>query len=182
MQLTTLIFLLLSVMAVGSAVMMLLSKNPVHSILWVILVFFAISGHYVVLNAQFLAVVNIIVYAGAILVLFLFVVMMMNLNKDNEPVKNYRMQLLGVLSGGGLMLLLVATVMSLEQSAPVQVKIGDAGLITTLGKTLFNHYVLPFEISSVLFLSAIVGAVITGKREKVIIAGDGDAGQNINDQ
>ena len=66
MSITTLIFYLLSVMAAGSAIMMLLSKNPVKSILWLIVVFFAISGHYVLLNAQFLAVVNIIVYAGAI--------------------------------------------------------------------------------------------------------------------
>ncbi|RYF91550.1 MAG: NADH-quinone oxidoreductase subunit J, partial [Chitinophagaceae bacterium] len=68
MSITTLIFILLSAMAVGSAIMMLLSKNPVKSILWLIVVFFAISGHYILLNAQFLAVVNIIVYAGAITV------------------------------------------------------------------------------------------------------------------
>ena len=78
-------------MALGSALMMLLSKNPVHSILWLIVVFFSISGHYVLLNAQFLAIVNIIVYAGAIMVLFLFVVMLMNLNADVEPAKNYQL-------------------------------------------------------------------------------------------
>ena len=75
MNLTTLVFILLSVMAIGSAIMMISSKSPVHSVLWLIVVFFAISGHYILLNAQFLAIVNIIVYAGAIMVLFLFVVM-----------------------------------------------------------------------------------------------------------
>src|SRR5688572_22167971 len=91
MSIVTLLFGLLSVMAVGSALMMLISKNPVKSILWLIVVFFAISGHYLLLNAQFLAIVNIIVYAGAIMVLFLFVVMLMNLNADAEPPKNYRL-------------------------------------------------------------------------------------------
>src|ERR1700755_729245 len=98
MNLTTIAFILLSVMAVVSAIMMVRSKSPVHSVLWLIIVFFAISGHYVLLNAQFLAIVNIIVYAGAIMVLFLFVVMLMNLNADTEPVKNYRLQLIGVIS------------------------------------------------------------------------------------
>lgn len=152
-------------MAAGAGIMMLLSKNPVHSILWLIVVFFTISGHYILLNAQFLAVVNIIVYAGAIMVLFLFVVMLMNLNKDTEPVKNYKLHLIGVISGGGLLLVLVASVMKLQESNPVQLKTGDDGLIANLGKSLFTNYVLPFEISSVLFLSAIIGAVVIGRKE-----------------
>ena len=72
------LFYALSAFAVVSAAMVLISKNPIHSVLWLILVFFAISGHYILLNAQFLAIVNIIVYAGAIMVLFLFVIMLMN--------------------------------------------------------------------------------------------------------
>jgi NADH-quinone oxidoreductase subunit J len=165
MSLTTLAFILLSVMAVGSAVMMLLSKSPVHSILWLIVVFFMISGHYVLLNAQFLAIVNIIVYAGAIMVLFLFVVMLMNLNADTEPVKNYRMQLIGVISGGSLLLVVLSALMKMDSDQLVQMKIGDQGLITNLGKTLFTTYVVPFEISSVLFLSAMIGAVVIGKKD-----------------
>ena len=145
--------------------MMLVSKNPVHSILWLIIVFFAISGHYILLNAQFLAVVNIIVYAGAIMVLFLFVVMLMNLNADTEPVKNYRMQLIGIISGGSLLLVLLSALMKIKTSNPVELKTGESGLINNLGQTLFTNYVLPFEISSILFLSAIVGAVILGKKD-----------------
>lgn len=165
MPLTTISFILLSLMAVGGAVMMLVSKNPVHSILWLIIVFFAISGHYILLNAQFLAVVNIIVYAGAIMVLFLFVVMLMNLNADTEPVKNYRMQLIGIISGGSLLLVLLSALMKIKTSNPVELKTGESGLINNLGQTLFTNYVLPFEISSILFLSAIVGAVILGKKD-----------------
>ena len=165
MNLTTLVFILLSVMAVGSAMMMLISKNPVHSILWLIVVFFAISGHYVLLNAQFLAIVNIIVYAGAIMVLFLFVVMLMNLNADTEPVKNHRMRLIGIISGGSLLLVLLSALMKMDREQLVQMKIGEAGLINNLGKVLFTDYVLPFEISSVLFLSAMIGAVVIGKKD-----------------
>ena len=165
MNITTLLFILLSVMAVGSALMMLFSKSPVHSILWLIVVFFAISGHYVLLNAQFLAVVNIIVYAGAIMVLFLFVVMLMNLNSDTEPAKNYRLRLIGVISGGSLLLILLSALMKMDEQHLVQMKIGDAGLIANLGKVLFTSYVVPFEISSVLFLSAMIGAVVIGKKD-----------------
>lgn len=165
MALTTLIFYLLSAMAVGGALMMLLSKNPVHSVLWLVVVFFAISGHYIMLNAQFLAVVNMIVYAGAIMVLFLFVVMLMNLNKDAEPSRSLRMRLIGIVSGGSLMLVLLSAVMKMDTEQLIRMKVGDEGLISNLGKTLFSNYVVPFEISSILFLSAIIGAVVLGKKE-----------------
>ncbi len=164
MNIVTLIFILLSAMAVGSAIMMLLSKNPVKSILWLIVVFFAISGHYIMLNAQFLAVVNIIVYAGAIMVLFLFVVMLMNLNSATEPVKNMRLQLIGVVSGGSLLLILLSSLMKGGKGQLVMMNVGDAGLIKNLGNVLFTNYVLPFEIASVLFLSAMIGAVVIGKK------------------
>jgi NADH-quinone oxidoreductase subunit J len=164
MGITTISFILLSLLAVFSAIMMLASKSPVKSILWLIVVFFAISGHYILLNAQFLAVVNIIVYAGAIMVLFLFVVMLMNLNAESEPPKNHRLQFIGVISGGSLLLVLLSALMNIKQTHPVMMAAGGAGLIKTLGTVLFTNYVLPFEISSVLFLSALVGAVVIGKK------------------
>jgi len=165
MGITTIAFILLSLMAIVSAIMMISSKNPVHSVLWLIVVFFAISGHYILLNAQFLAIVNIIVYAGAIMVLFLFVVMLMNLNAETEPIKNYRLRLIGILSGGSLLLVLIAAMMKIDVAQPVLMSTGDSGLIKVLGHALFTNYVLPFEISSVLFLSAMIGAVIIGKKE-----------------
>ena len=164
MNIVTLLFILLSAMAIGSAIMMLLSKNPVKSILWLIVVFFAISGHYILLNAQFLAVVNIIVYAGAIMVLFLFVVMLMNLNSAGEPAKNMRLQLIGVVSGGSLLLILLSSLMKGGKEQLVMMSVGEAGLIKNLGNVLFTNYVLPFEIASVLFLSAMIGAVVIGKK------------------
>jgi len=169
MSIIHIIFLLRSVMAVCSALIMITSKNPVNSVLWLIVVFFAISGHYILLNAQFLAIVNIIVYAGAIMVLFLFVVMLMNLNAETEPVKNRRLQLIGITSGGALMLIIVSAISKIDVEQLVQINAGDSGLIKVLGMNLFKNYVLPFEISSVLFLSAMIGAVVIGKKEEIDI-------------
>src|SRR6476469_10255429 len=108
MSTTEILFWFLSALSLLSATMVLISKNPVHSILWLIIVFFAISGHYILLNAQFIAIVNLIVYAGAIMVLFLFVVMLMNLNAETEPQKNKWLKIAGVIGGGSLLLVLVA--------------------------------------------------------------------------
>jgi NADH-quinone oxidoreductase subunit J len=129
-------------------------------------VFFAISGHYILLNAQFLAIVNIIVYAGAIMVLFLFVIMLMNVKKDKEPQKQHLVKFIGVIAGGSFLTLLIALVKQTSQlqGKTVLLKEGTIGLIHPLGKALFSDYVVPFEISSVLFLSAMVGAVIIGKK------------------
>ena len=160
------LFFALSALAIISAVMVLISKNPIHSVLWLILVFFAISGHYILLNAQFLAIVNIIVYAGAIMDLFLFVMMLMTVKKDNEPQKQLWVKLIGVIAGGSFLTLLIALVKQNTsfQGRDVLLKDGNIGLIHPLGQALFTDYVVPFEISSVLFLSAMVGAVIIGKK------------------
>ena len=167
MSTTDILFYFLSALAIFSAIMVLVSRNPVHSVLWLILVFFAISGHYILLNAQFLAIVNLIVYAGAIMVLFLFVIMLMNLNAEAEPQKHMWMKLARVISGGCFLMVLVSLVRQATdmQNKSVLMKTGDIGLIKNLGKALFSDYVVPFEISSVLFLSAMVGAVVIGKKD-----------------
>ena len=166
MGVTQVLFWTLSVLALFSAIMVVVSKNPVHSVLWLIVVFFAISGHYILLNAQFLAIVNLIVYAGAIMVLFLFVIMLMNLNTDTEPQKNKWLKIAGVIAGGALLLVFVAALKNADlKNQLAEVSKGDIGLIHNLGIALFNDYVIPFEISSVLFLSAMVGAVVIGKKE-----------------
>src|SRR6476646_3022371 len=164
MSITEILFWILAVIALFSALMVITSKNPVYSVLWLIITFFSISGHYILLNAQFLAIVNIIVYAGAIMVLFLFVIMLMNLDRNNEPQKKQWLKLAGAVAGGSLLLVLVAALRHSENGL-AETTTGDIGLIQNLGKVLFNEYVVPFEISSVLFLSAMVGAVIIGKKE-----------------
>lgn len=163
MGITQILFWILSILALFSALMVITSKNPVYSVLWLIITFFAISGHYILLNAQFLAIVNIIVYAGAIMVLFLFVIMLMNLNRDTEPQKNKWLKLAGAVAGGSLLLVLVAALRHTESKMTELMK-GDIGLVQSLGRVLFSDYVVPFEISSVLFLSAMVGVVVIGRR------------------
>lgn len=164
MGITQILFWGLSIMALFSALMVITSKNPVFSVLWLIITFFTISGHYILLNAQFLAVVNIIVYAGAIMVLFLFVIMLMNLSKDTEPQKSKWLKLAGAVAGGCLLLVLVAALRGTE-SRMTELGTGEIGLIQNLGHVLFTEYVVPFEIASILFLSAMIGAVVIGKRE-----------------
>src|ERR1700733_3315456 len=101
------LFFFLSFVAIFSALMVIIDKNPVHSVLYLIITFFAIAGHYFLLNAQFLAAVHIIVYAGAIMVLFLYVIMMLNLNKEIEPHKKNIPKVIAVVAAGLLMLSLV---------------------------------------------------------------------------
>jgi NADH-quinone oxidoreductase subunit J len=167
MTATEILFWVLSALALFSALMMVVSKNPVHSVLWLIVVFFAISGHYILLNAQFLAIVNLIVYAGAIMVLFLFVIMLMNLNGNTEPQRNSLLKLASVIAACLLLTVMTSAVRSANEITNSQAVMneGDIGLIENLGKVLFTQYVVPFEISSVLFLSAMVGAVVIGKKE-----------------
>ncbi len=167
MTATEILFWFLSALALFSALMVLVSKNPVHSVLWLIVVFFSISGHYILLNAQFLAIVNLIVYAGAIMVLFLFVIMLMNLNNSTEPQKNSLVKLAGVVAGCLLLTVFVSAVRSAQEIKDSQalMNTGDIGLIENLGKVLFRDYVIPFELSSILFLSAMVGAVVIGKKD-----------------
>lgn len=157
-------FYFLSFVAILTSLLVVVSKNPVHSVLYLILTFFAITGHYVLLNAQFLAIVNMVVYAGAIMVLFLFVIMFLNLNKDAEPKKPIVMQFASVISAGLLFLVLVAAVKDVIITTPVTVD-SQIGTVANLGKKLFTDYVVPFEITSVLFLSAMIGAVVIGKKQ-----------------
>ena len=165
MNISEILFYFLSAMALGSAIMVVVSKNAVHSVLWLIVTFFAISGHYILMNAQFLGIVNLIVYAGAIMVLFLFVIMLMNLNADTEPKKNRWLKMAGIVAGGCLLLVLVAALKNAEiRGLQTQFNEGNIGLIQNLGQLLFTEYVVPFEISSILFLSAMVGAVVIGKK------------------
>jgi NADH-quinone oxidoreductase subunit J len=170
MDIQHIIFYFLSGLTIFFAAGVIFSRSPINSILFLILTFFCISAHYVMMNAQFLAIVNIIVYAGAIMVLFLFVVMLMNLNGDTEPQKSKIVQVSAVISGGVLLLIIVGAF----KTYSLQLTAGSAingqteiGLIKNLGKILFQQYALPFEITSVLFLSAMIGAVVIGKKDEV---------------
>ena len=164
LTLTQILFGVLSFVAILSGILMIFSKNPVYSVLYLIITFFAIAGHYILLNAQFLAVVHIIVYAGAIMVLFLFVIMMLNLNKETEPHKPAWIQISAVVAGGILMVTLVGALKGADQIALKTPFDANIGLTSRLGTVLFNDFLVPFELSSVLFLAAMVGAVMLARK------------------
>ncbi len=159
------LFYLAAFLSVFFSLLVIFSKNPVHSVLYLIITFFTFTIHYVLLNAQFLAIVNFIVYMGAIMVLFLFVLMLLNLNKDTEPAKSNLLKMAGVVAGMCLLVTLVGSVKALNVSNPVVLTNPGLGLVKNLGKVLFNEFLLPFEISSLLLLSAMVGAVLLAKKE-----------------
>jgi NADH-quinone oxidoreductase subunit J len=160
------LFYFLSFLGILCALLVVISKNPVHSVLYLILTFFAIAGHYVLLNAQFLAAVHVIVYAGAIMVLFLYVIMLLNLNHETEPHKTSILKFAATICGGLLLVVFVGTLKGTEQLAQPLAAVEEIGLVKSLGKVLFTEFLLPFEISSILLLAAMVGAVMLGKPEK----------------
>ncbi|WP_242927934.1 NADH-quinone oxidoreductase subunit J family protein [Pontibacter vulgaris] len=162
------LFYFLASLTLLCALMVVISKNPVHSVLFLIITFFSISGHYILLNAQFLAAVNIIVYAGAIMVLFLFVIMFLNQSKGSMPeMKTSTLsKIAGTIAGGMLFVVMIAAL----KDASVAGLDADSynsqiGMVENLGLILFRDYLLPFELASVLFLVAMVGAVMLGKKE-----------------
>jgi NADH-quinone oxidoreductase subunit J len=154
----------LTALTLLSALMVIISKNPIHSVLYLVFTFFCISGHYVLLNAQFLMVVNIIVYAGAIMVLFLFVIMMLDLRKNQPDSKSNLTKIAGAILGGTLLVVFLAILRN-NEFAPNPTTDSQIGMVGNLGKVLFSQYLLPFELISILFFVAMVGAVMLGKRE-----------------
>ena len=163
----TSVFYFVATLSVIFSLMVIFSKNPVHSVLYLIVTFFTFTVHYILLNAQFLAVVNFIVYMGAIMVLFLFVLMLLNLNKDNEPLKSTLVKVVGVIAGCCLVITLVGALKATAISDPVILRNPNLGLVKNLGKELFGPFMLPFELCSILLLSAMVGAILLTKKEKV---------------
>jgi NADH-quinone oxidoreductase subunit J len=162
---TLAVFLTLAIASVIFALLMVLTKNPVHSVIFLLLTFFAIAGQYVLLNAQFLAVVHIIVYAGAVMVLFLFVLMLLNLNTEAEPRQTARWKLAAALASGMLLLTFVGALRGGTELPIPETSDPHVGLVKNLGRVLFTDFVVPFEIAGILFLAAMVGAVLLAKRE-----------------
>ena len=149
---------------------MIAHRNPVYCALFLIITLFALAGLFVLLNAPFVAAVHIIVYAGAIMVLFLFIIMLLNLKSDIAKERPGRlMQILGIFLAAVLFVQLGFILQSgamdshgLSQSSELPSQVGDTH---TIGKLLFTKYLFPFEAASVLLLSAIIGSVILAKRK-----------------
>ena len=159
------IFVILSVLCVGAVAAMIISRNQAHNALFLVLAFSSLGGIFGLLAAPFAAVVQVLVYAGAIMVLFLFAIMMFNLR---EPVPPERKRLRVILASAlGLILLVELVLAGLRAlsgggSAPAL----SGGDIARLGKLLFSDYLYAFEITSLLILAALVGALaLAGKKE-----------------
>lgn len=164
------VFYFLAAVTVFSAVMMLLQRNPVNSALYLILNFFCLGGLYLTLNAQFIAMVHILVYAGAIMVLFLFVIMLLNLGDDKRLIEHLGLRMyLGIGFSVALLLELLyifgfSDAHTAVQQSPAAVEMGT---VEYLGKILFTKFLFPFEMTSFLLLAAIVGAVLLAKKKLV---------------
>ncbi len=155
---------LLTALTLLGALFVILAKNPMYSVLSLVFTLFCISLHYLFLNAQFLFVVNIAVYAGAIMVLFLFVIMMLDLRR-NLPDSKSKLVKIGGGATAAVLLAVMILILRKNEFAPNATADSQVGLVENLGMTLFSQYLLPFELISILFFVAMVGAVLLGKRE-----------------
>ena len=168
MSTVLLVFCLLGFNTLASAFLTVFSRNPIHSAIYLVICFFSIAGHYLLLNAQFLAIVHIIVYSGAIMILFLFTIMLMNLNKEDE-VHKPRITRLGAIVSFCLVCLVLIAIFT--NSKPIVgeyvATVEDYQSINFLGKILLNEYMVPFEFASILLLTAMIGTVLLSKKEKL---------------
>ena len=165
-------FWIFGVIAMGSALLCITRKNPVGSALWLVVTLFALAAMFVLLDAQFIAALQVLVYAGAIMVLFLFVIMLLNLGR---PGPSDMKGPAGLLVGAVLAGLLLFQLRALGSAAPpeaIQLPPGmiaaaqaRQGMVGAVATPLFDAYLIPFEIASLLLLAAIVGAVVLAKRK-----------------
>ncbi|MDY0088945.1 MAG: NADH-quinone oxidoreductase subunit J [Flavobacteriaceae bacterium] len=161
------IFYILSAITLGSAFLTILNRNPIHSAIWLVVCFFSIAGHYALFNAQFLAMVHLIVYSGAIMILMLFTIMMMNFNKERQIQKKKIVVFAGVVSLCLVGYVLLATFIKAQPIIDQYYVSGeDYQSIKVLGQVLLEDYVIPFEMAAILLLVSMVGAVLLSKKDK----------------
>lgn len=163
----TIIFYILAALTLGTATMTVLSRNPINSAVYMIVCFFTIAGHMLMIDAQFLALVQILVYSGAIMVLILFTLMLMNLSDKHEPKKRVMSRVAAAISVG---LTILVVLMVLVKADGVMTQAAATGVdfqsAKAIGHVLMNEYLLPFEFVSILLIAAMVGAVLVSKKEK----------------
>ena len=168
MSIVLILFCILSAVTLSTAFLTVFSKNPIHSAIYLVICFFSIAGHYLLLNAQFLAIVHVIVYSGAIMILFLFTIMLMNLNKEDEVHKPRFTRLGAIVS---FCLACIVLLLIFINSKPIVGEYDTTGedfqSIKVLGKVLLNEYMVPFEFASILLLAAMIGTVLLSKKEKL---------------
>lgn len=157
-----------SIAIVLFSLLVVLSKNPVHSVLWMLVLFFHIAGIFLLLNAEFLAATQVIVYAGAILVLFLFVIMLLNLRQElalEQWIDGWPAGLSIALAVLIMLVLSVGTI-AVKPVGPWSIEaVKKATQTKALGKVLYTEFLLPFEVASLILLVAIIGAVVLAKKK-----------------
>ena len=159
------VFWVFAIPLIMSALGVIIARNPVYAAMSLVSAFFWLAGIYVLLTAHLLAFVQIIVYAGAIMVLFLFVVMLLSLTDAELGLEKITaLKVVGIVGTAGLLSLLV-TAIAQSGSRGMKAVGEDFGTVRAVGKILFTQYLLPFEASSVLLLVAIVGAVVVAKEK-----------------
>jgi NADH-quinone oxidoreductase subunit J len=162
------LILLFSLAAVASAVMMITRRNPVNSALYLIVNFFCISGIYLLLKAQFIAIIQILVYAGAIMVLFLFVIMLLNLQDESKLTENVTYKKISALLLSLLLfsILAITVYFSFIEKYPVINSAAEQmGTIESIGRELYTTFSFPFELVSFVLLAAIIGAIVLAKKK-----------------
>jgi NADH-quinone oxidoreductase subunit J len=160
-------FYFLSAIAVVSAILVITRKNPVHSAISLIFTLLSLAGLYLMLYAPFVAGVQIILYAGGIMVLFLFVIMLVNLERNIKEEQFNKQWLVGVIATlilGGLVLYVYAKGQAVFPAAMTNALPPESGNVQAIGIALYQNYMMPFEIASLLLLVAIVGAVVMAKK------------------
>jgi NADH-quinone oxidoreductase subunit J len=169
MGLEKLLFIIFAVVALASALNILLQRNPLYSALSLIGTLLALSVLYVTVHAQFIAAVQIVVYAGAIMVLFIFVIMLLNVPKDQPLIEKQKwLRYLAIPFAGVMIAEIFYVLRPIRLSAlPQPAANPDQAVGTTwsIGTSLFTDYLLPFEVTSVLILMAVVGAMVLARRE-----------------
>lgn len=159
----TVLFILFGAIAVCGAIMVVTRKHPMASALYLILTLFAVAALFVLRQAHFLAAIQVIIYAGAVVVLFVFVIMLINVPEDRLPVERATtVRVLGVLAAG--FFILESAVLARRYTMPTG-PAAEVGTVETVGRALFTDYLLAFEITSVLLLAAVIGAIALAKRK-----------------
>lgn len=161
----TYIFIFLSVLAIGSALAMVINKNTVNSALFLVINMVSIAGVYLILNAQFLALIQILVYAGAIMVLFLFVIMLLNLEDEEKLFDKFRVKyFLSFLLGVGVLSQVLYSLGDIANALPeISWDMEELGTIEAVGDVLYTDFLLPFEITALLLTAAVVGALLVAQ-------------------
>ncbi len=157
------IFFILATLCVGSVLGMIISKNQAYNALFLILAFASLGGLFGLLDAPFIAVVQIIIYAGAIMILFIFVIMMVNVREGMPPEKK---KWTLYLSLGLAVVLVIELIFAFKGAFSLTGGAMEKSGPTELGRVLFTEYLYPFEITSILIIAALVGAIVLIKREK----------------